>query len=273
MSSLFGWDLLYSSVKDDINSNEDILVCLTHLVLVSNGFKCIGIGESKVIDGSETKSEALPKGWNDDYTLRYVLQGRLYNLKGTIIDDTIMINLFRVDERTVSMIQLDRSAVQQRNGNLDEMIPDQENLVDLIKKQLIENVTVSKRSRESSSQTEPAAPQHPPYFVESVDPVRSILVDGRRPPNYGRADLDPFNGMDPLRGPPGLIRPNGGGGMLFQPPPGLPYLPPGTPPGAIPPGARYDPFRPPNVGFPPRRDPNRPDNDEFPPPGYDDMFM
>jgi len=44
-SGLFGWDLLYGSVQKDIKNNQDILVCLTHLVLVSNGFKCIGLGK------------------------------------------------------------------------------------------------------------------------------------------------------------------------------------------------------------------------------------
>lgn len=63
--------------------------------------------------------------------------------------------------------------------------------------------------------------------------------------------------------------------MLFVPPrnPSADFNPNlGIAPGSLPPGARFDPFRPPDVDrFP--RPPNRPDNDEFPPPGYDDMYM
>lgn len=46
----------------------------------------------------------------------------------------------------------------------------------------------------------------------------------------------------------------------------------GIAPGSLPPGARFDPFRPPDL-LPGPRGPRRPDNDEFPPPGYDDMYM
>lgn len=283
---LFGWDLLYTSVEKDIKNNQDVLVCLTHLVLVSNGFKCIGLGESKNIDGSEAKSEALPKGWNEDYAIRYVYQGRLYNFKATNLDDGVMLNLIRADERTVSLLQLNARSVVKKSGTLDEMIPDHKNIVDLIKKQLIEKVVVSKKSKEMSSQTEheptrdyPSYPLRPP----SADPLRDPLIDPLRPsrdilgvpPNYGRSDLDPFGGVDPLR-IPNLIMPPIGGGMIYQPPPipSFPGVNPGVPLGSVPPGARFDPFRPPpdTDRFAPRG-PRRPDNDEFPPPGYDDMFM
>lgn len=122
-STLFGWDLLYESVRKDIKNNQDVLVCFTHLVLISNGFKCIGLGDSKVLDGTENKTEILPAGWNDNYTIRYVYQGRLYNLRGTSMEDAIMINLIRVQERTVSMVQLDVRAVAQRTGSLAQIIP------------------------------------------------------------------------------------------------------------------------------------------------------
>lgn len=115
-SALFGWDLLFSSVKGVIKDNQDILVCLSHLVLVSNGFKCIGLGESKTLDGSESKSEALPPTWNENYAIRYVYQGRLYNFKATPMGDAVMLNLLRVDEKTVSLLQLNTRSVAQRQG-------------------------------------------------------------------------------------------------------------------------------------------------------------
>ena len=40
----------------------------------------------------------------------------------------------------------------------------------------------------------------------------------------------------------------------------------------MPPGARFDPFGPPDI-LRPRPLPGQPDNDHLPPPGYDDMFM
>ncbi|KAJ8922693.1 hypothetical protein NQ315_007726 [Exocentrus adspersus] len=281
-TSLFGWDLLYSSVESDVKNNQDILVCLAHLVLVSNGFKCIGLGESKNIDGTESKSEALPKGWNENYAIRYVYQGRLYNFKATSLDDGVMLNLIRADERTVSLLQLNTRSVAQRTGTLDEMIPDNKNIVDLIKKQLIDKVVVSKKSREVSSQTDQEPAWNHPRGSIPVPPMRPINPRGSFdplgvPPNYGRSDLDPFGGgVDPLRIPNPLMPP-GGGGMLYQPPrlPPYPGVIPGVAPGSVPPGARFDPFRPPpDVDrFPVPGAPRRPDSDEFPPPGYDDMFM
>lgn len=281
-SSLFGWDLLYGSVQKDINNNQDILVCLTHLVLVSNGFKCIGLGESKNIDGTESKSESLPRGWNTDYAIRYVYQGKLYNLKGTNLDDGIMINLIRVDERTVGLIQLNVRQVADKKGTLDEMIPDNKHIVEQIKKQLIDKVVISKKNRNMSCQTDPPQSSSRGPGVEPIPfsdplreparPLRQPFV-GNDPYDYGRSDLDPF-GINPLGVPTRIVPPPGGGGMLFQPP--RPSAGPGNlgiPPGSLPPGARFDPFRPPGSFPNPRGPPNRPDNDEFPPPGYDDMFM
>jgi len=59
------------------------------------------------------------------------------------------------------------------------------------------------------------------------------------PDNYGRSDLDPFGSVDPR---------SGMGGMIFDPFRGTnrPRIPGNLPPGAVPPGARYDPFGPPN---------------------------
>ncbi|XP_023023842.2 proteasome inhibitor PI31 subunit [Leptinotarsa decemlineata] len=284
-NALFGWDLLYGSVEKDIKSDQDILVCFTHLVLVSHGFRTVGLGESKTLEGNEMKSEVLPRDWNQFYAIRYIYQGRLYNFKATIVDDGVMINLLRVDERSVSLILLNSSWVVKKKGTLDEMIPDNRNISDKIKKQLIDKVIISKKTKEMSCQTESEQdtrrntslienqrPELPWGPALSVGPFP--IVDPR---NYGRSDLDPLGGIDPLRVPSN--RGPGGGGMLFQPPGpsfGGPPLHPGNlgvPPGAIPPGARFDPFRPPDVDRSFNRRPNRPDNDEFPPPGYDDMFM
>lgn len=219
MSNLFGWDLLYGSIEKDIKSNQDILICLTHLVLISNGFKCIGIGDSKNLSGNETKTETLPKGWNDSYSIRYVYQGRLYNLKGTRLDDGVIINLIRVDERNVSMVQLNTRVVVKRSGTLEEMIPDSSNIADTIKKQLIDKVVVSKKMQDGSSQTPAPAPRYSesnprgPPISPLCEPPRRPCGNFRDPldvTGVGRTDLDPFGGLGPLGRPgPAFVPPGG----------------------------------------------------------------
>uniref|UniRef100_A0A8D2IA88 Proteasome inhibitor PI31 subunit n=1 Tax=Urocitellus parryii TaxID=9999 RepID=A0A8D2IA88_UROPR len=86
------------------------------------------------------------------------------------------------------------------------------------------------------------------------DPLGPFAVGGE--------DLDPFGcrrgGMvvDPLRSgfPRALIDPSSG-------------LPNRLPPGAVPPGARFDPFGP--IGT----SPSGPNPDHLPPPGFDDMYL
>ena len=277
-AGIFGWDLLYKSVESEIKTKDDILVCLTHLILISKGFRCVGIGESKVLEGDEPKFENLPKGWNEEYAIRYVYQGRLYNLKGTVLDDGITINLLRVDERNVSTVQLNSRFVVNITGPLEQMIPELEALVNTIKNELIETVTTSIKSKNKECQTN--LPVNTP--INSSPSARSMSVPYRPCPflplnvGVGVSDLHPF-GMNPLGvpGPPHLLP--GGGGMLYTPPQGYGRIDPGgnlgVPRGSLPPGARFDPFRPPDIGRVPRRPNNNPDNDELPPPGFDDMFM
>lgn len=86
--------------------------------------------------------------------------------------------------------------------------------------------------------------------------------------DIGRNDLDPLGGRFGI---------GGGGGMLFNPP-GMRNPQNIGPPGGlgIVPGARFDPFNPPEVE---RQRRNSRDFDHFRPPGnpgsgfYDDMFM
>lgn len=45
-TELFGWDLIYRSVENDIQRREDLLVAFAHWFIVRNGFLCIGNGDS-----------------------------------------------------------------------------------------------------------------------------------------------------------------------------------------------------------------------------------
>ncbi|XP_027478034.1 proteasome inhibitor PI31 subunit isoform X3 [Zalophus californianus] len=115
--------------------------------------------------------------------------------------------------------------------------------------------------------------EFPPATAREVDPLRiqpRHPHTSRQPPwcdplgpfAVGGEDLDPFGcrrgGMivDPLRSgfPRALIDPSSG-------------LPNRLPPGAVPPGARFDPFGP--IGT----SPSGPNPDHLPPPGFDDMYL
>ncbi|NXA34252.1 PSMF1 inhibitor, partial [Eudromia elegans] len=128
---------------------------------------------------------------------------------------------------------------------------------------------------ESPTEKAPKEPQpeKDPAFPRDYDPLR---VPPRRPAGateppwpsptgpfaVGGQDLDPLGarggGMiaDPLRS--GFPRPG------LDPSSGLPSQ---LPPGAVPPGARFDPFGPLGANT------AGPNPDHLPPPGYEDMFM
>lgn len=45
-ADLFGWDLIYRSVENNLQRKEDLLVAFTHWFIIKNGFLCIGNGDS-----------------------------------------------------------------------------------------------------------------------------------------------------------------------------------------------------------------------------------
>ncbi|XP_023011793.1 proteasome inhibitor PI31 subunit-like [Leptinotarsa decemlineata] len=242
-NALLSWELLYDSVEKDIKNDQDILVCLTHLVLISHGFKIVGLGESKTLEGDETETQALPKHWNQHYAIRYINQGRLYNFKATVLDDVVMINLIRVDERSMAFVQLNSRSIVKKTGTLDEMIPDNESISDMIEKQLIDKVITSKKYKDNSCQTRPVedyvtSPGRSRIVVPwNFIPIHPLPLVGSR--NYGQRPARRLG--NPLR--------------------------------AIPPGARNDPLQPPDADRVANIRPNRPDNDEFQPPEQDDILL
>ncbi|OXU22164.1 hypothetical protein TSAR_000639 [Trichomalopsis sarcophagae] len=294
-NNTFGFELLHKVSAAQISKKEDVLILLVHWHFVKNGYKCLGIGDSKTIGPDETGTELLPDGWNQapNYTLRYVKEGKLYILIGTKSEADLLLNLLRIEDHSVSNIQFPIDTVQEIQGSLETMIPTYDTLLNLLKKELVEPVYTG-TGREVSTQT---SESERPGRINYDDPLRvgasgptpprppGSLIPGRplspdrfnhapycdryrpNPLEIGRNDLDPFS--------------RGGGGMIFdpfaqrrgpQPPfPGL-GVPGRLPPGAVPPGARFDPFGPPDVD-PPNPRGRAPDADHMPPPGYDDMFM
>ncbi|NWX94494.1 PSMF1 inhibitor, partial [Nothoprocta pentlandii] len=120
--------------------------------------------------------------------------------------------------------------------------------------------------KEPRAEKEPALPrEHDPLRVPPRRPAGAREPPWPSPTDpfaVGGQDLDPFGarggGMiaDPLRS--GFPRPG------LDPSSGLPSR---LPPGAVPPGARFDPFGPLGANT------AGPNPDHLPPPGYEDMFM
>lgn len=287
---MFGWDLLYRLVENSITRKEDVLVALVHWKLINCGFKCLGIGNDTTIKDSETGSEALPEDWNKEasYALRYVYEDKLYVLRGARTEDDILFNLLLMPDLNVAkaLFHIDET-VKSLKGPIETLIPTYKEAIAQIQKDLLDPV-FSGVNKEATTQT-PAQPQQAPEYdplrIDRPRPERAIqdpdalwdplaLRDPLRDPlQVGRSDLDPFAR---------------GGGMIFNPfgrgsrgidPEGPPGLPGSLPRGAVPPGARFDPFGPPGLGRrggrggPSRGGFGAPDHDHLPPPGYEDMFM
>ncbi|MBN3294762.1 PSMF1 inhibitor, partial [Polypterus senegalus] len=67
-----GLEVLYHSVRHDITTPQDAIVCFVHWELLQADFRCLGIGDRSTT--TDVKSELLPENWNSSkelYTLRY----------------------------------------------------------------------------------------------------------------------------------------------------------------------------------------------------------
>ncbi|CAG4977563.1 unnamed protein product [Parnassius apollo] len=278
---LFGWDLTFKTVEKVVRSKSDVLIAFIHWNMIKRGFRSIGIGDERTLTGEEEKSELLPSGWNDqdNYTLRYILEDKLYILHGINTDGNIIINLLKSEDLAVSNLAINiEETVKSTSGNIEKLIPNHKDLMFNIKRDLIdvltEKATTSAQTQTASDNPHDRRPDSDPLRVPPR-PLPGVRPDSHdlwemppaQLPNVGRSDLDPFA--------------PGGGGMIFNPfgprrdieNPGL-GVPGGLPRGAVPPGARFDPFAPPGVGPMPGRRPPPPDADHFPPPGFNDnMFM
>ncbi|RZF41835.1 hypothetical protein LSTR_LSTR005297 [Laodelphax striatellus] len=277
--NLLHWELVYRLIEKSLSRKEDILLSVVHTILINSGYKCIGLGNSSQTDGRE--SENLPDKWNEgpEYSIRYIKKGKVYVLNSLHVDGEIIVSLLSRDDNKVRSVAFNISSTvaELRGDSLSALIPDIRNVVKKIENELIE----SEKSVES--QTDPpwqsarssarrSSPPTSPFGRVPPMPGQSFGPERFPPPidpfDYGRSDLNPFGS---------------GGGMLFDPLgggrrpriPGLPGdgVPGGLPRGAVPPGARFEPFGPSNPDG--RRGPNapQPDPDHMPPPGYDDMFM
>lgn len=283
---MVGFELFFATIGSQLRSKNDLLVSVLHFSLIQKEYHCLGIGEN-FENESENGSELLPNNWNEDqenYVLRY------YNI---INKSKLLVKCVKVsDVLIVSALVIDG----QSNGSTltiktNEFITDNFNSfqrafidgsVDRVS-QILDKEVVSKMKSPSNAKSDSSntrKEQKERHEQEILDPLAepphqpfhglpNIYGQQRFPPPVGGADLDPFGG--------------GMGGMLMDPrfPPHFGRWPnphPGLPRGAVPPGARFDPFGPPGVFPNPNPNPRNPRNanpnpDHLPPPDYDDMFM
>ncbi|XP_053552791.1 proteasome inhibitor PI31 subunit [Bombina bombina] len=262
-----GLELLFASVRPVLSRPQDALVCFIHWEFVSHGLRCVGMGDKAGAD--EKGSELLPEGWCDNkelYTLRYGKNDTSeVLLKALPVENTLIVNVLelqteKVCDLTLSMEEfIDHDSLQQ----YDRVYKNLSELRSRFVSEIISPLLWSKEEKKEVT----SEPKQDPLRVPNRDPrshptpwynLPSHRTDPRRNFPYGAADLDPLGGhsggmvFDPLRS--GQPRPR------FDPLRGLP-------PGAVPPGARFDPFGPVGPGHP------GPDPNHLPPPGYDDMFL
>ncbi|XP_037903636.1 proteasome inhibitor PI31 subunit isoform X2 [Hermetia illucens] len=275
----YGWDLLYKSVCSTLENESEIILVLAHWFLTKNAlFRCIGVGQDKTLGPDDVGSELLPEGWNasnNKYALRYRYGDDVYILLGVKTGNNFVLNLLDSKSRNVSNLSIcPTNVVKESMGPLPVMIPTVNLILDRMKRELLDPV-FSGSKKEMETQTEAARAR------SRSPPVPTILPEARFPPDplaIPRSMSDNTTRRDPLRDVGrGDLDPlgRGGGGMIFTPP-GMPFGPPGggfNPALRRPPGARFDPFGPPDPDRPFGRNPN-PNPDVFrPPPDYDDMYM
>ncbi|XP_031633318.1 proteasome inhibitor PI31 subunit-like [Contarinia nasturtii] len=278
VTEMIGWDLLYKLIAQDLKTETDIIVAVTHWYLIKQaGFRCLGTGDEKTLRDNEedNSTETLPDNWNENstaYSIRYVHDHKVYILLGTVANDTIILNLLNGEPLKVTNTALHiKDTVKAMHGNLLTLVPDVRNVLGRLKRELLEPV-IAFDNNTKTSETQTITPEPPrcsrgipdPDILPNTTPdvlrVQPRILDPLR--DIGRGDLDPLN--------------RGGGGMLFNPPFNNPNImqPQGPDrnrfPGIVP-GARFDPFGPMDP-FNNTRRPG-PNPDHLPPPGFEDMFM
>ncbi|GIY81822.1 proteasome inhibitor PI31 subunit [Caerostris darwini] len=277
MSRIRGLELLYSLAKDQIKSKQDCVVAALHCLLINEGLQCVGTGEVFSDEDAKNTTELLPSNWNDNqevYTLRYVSKDSKsrYLIKVVKAGNIMHINLVLNEDKTAAVSANIEKLVSDEFNNYSTAYKDLESLKDSFQKEIVEKLLKKPTPAASTSKTSdnrsplrvgPTSSFPPPISPLGVpDYGHDNPYSGPVFPQVGGRDLDPL-GREP-------------GGMLMDPSSfGIPrpHMPPiggprGLPRGAVPPGARFDPFG------PPMRGPNRfePSPDHFRPPDFDDFM-
>ncbi|KAF7664243.1 hypothetical protein LDENG_00182570 [Lucifuga dentata] len=276
-----GLEVLYTCMSGSISRAQDAVVCLVHWEVIKSGYRCLGSGDQP--RSSDKKSELLPADWNSNkelYTLRYkAIDSETHLLlKAITFDSTLIFNLMNSNTQQVSdlTVNINDHVNADQLQEFDSVFRDADNLSEKVRTQLLpsQDRPAASKAKKCQRREEEEEEEEERRRGEIRDPLCSPNRHPRSssqpqwpgpmaPPfAAGGADLDPFGS-------------HGGGGMIvdplrsgyprsgFDPSRGIPDI---LPPGAVPPGARFDPFS-------PIRQTPGPDPDHMPPPGYDDMFM
>lgn len=264
MEKLQGIETCLYTYRDQMNCATDALFLFVHWNLIRKGFQC-------VVDGKKT--EILPTGWNaknnSEYIINYSLNSKGYELKMLVVEDSLIINLMKKsNERTANVTCLTKNHVVNHRNEFQNLFIDIQDLCEKIDTEF--DALINEDSENKNLESKCSEMKSTESLQTGQAMVRQAYVT---PDNYGRSDLDPFYN-DPLR-----IGGIGGGGMIFDPFRGqnYPQVPGNLPPGAVPPGARFDPFGPPlpdeftGLGTRPMRGGPNPSN--LRPPQFEDQFM
>ncbi|CAB1436147.1 unnamed protein product [Pleuronectes platessa] len=272
-----GLEVLFTCVSGGISCPQDAAVCFVHWEMIKSGLRCVGSGDVPL--STDKRSELLPADWSSNkelYSLRYQASDSDTQLllKAITVDSSLIFNLMNSSTQQVSDLTVNVSdhVDADQLHTFDSVYKDTDGLSEMVKTQLLpsQDRPMGQRTERKSRREEEddrRRRQNEPLHMPSRHPRQGTQPhwpDPMAPPfAVGGADLDPFGSR-------------GGGGMIldplrsgyprsgFDPSSGIPDI---LPPGAVPQGARFDPFGP--VGQ--RR--AGPDPDHLPPPGYDDMFM
>lgn len=219
---------------------------LVHYLLVKSGKRCVGIGEEWTKAPQST--ELLPSDWNANqavYTIRYTQGAERYLLKVVRADGFLLVNVVNIrKEKTASTnFNIDKH-VTDDYGDYNRAYKDLEALVTKVTQDVVSMLESIDSSCEASTSREPS--HNPSQETNPLHiPSRQPGIEWDSLPEHlrlGQRDLNPFLPMGP------------GGGMIMDPrqiprphhsDPGVGI--PGLPRGAVPPGARFDPFGPPNL--------------------------
>ncbi|XP_052899221.1 proteasome inhibitor PI31 subunit [Anopheles moucheti] len=247
----FGLEMLWKLEQDKVAKKSDLMILLVHWYLMKNGFRNVGVGDDKTLDNSIEQSELLPEGWNANnvsYALRYTINNELYNLHGTLSNDTMIVNLLHAKTLQVSNVVFNIDATIQsfRGGKVLNLIANVDEQISRLDTELVTPMHNVVPTQSSGTQTATV-----PQIASNI----SIVEVSRMP---GMPIIGPVGMGD--RDPMGVL----GGGMLMDP---MRPRMPGAGQGMFMPRPRIDPMGPNN------RLNHYPNPDHLPPPGYDDVFM
>lgn len=127
--STASWEFFYELIKDDINCKADIIIAISHWFLMDRtNLRCLGLGEEKALRANEGSNGvvSLPNNWNKDsfdYSLRYVLDGKVYVLHGVPVDESKVTLSFATSEEEPVVLDVALNHVHQLRGSLPTLVP------------------------------------------------------------------------------------------------------------------------------------------------------